>query len=128
MNFTNNQVKFAIIGAGAITEKSYLPAAEMASNAVVSHLVDLDINRAKDVARRFQIANFDNNYEKVFGKVDAVIVATPPDSHAKISIDCLNHGIHVLCEKPLAASVDQAVNMVEIAKRASRHLSSSIGN
>jgi len=122
MNITNNQVRFAIIGAGAITEESYLPAAEMVSNAVVSHLVDLDINRAKDVARRFQIANFDNNYKKVFGKVDAVIVATPPDSHAKISIDCLNHGLHVLCEKPLAASVDQAMNMVEIAKRTSTHL------
>ena len=89
----------------------------MVSNAVVSHLVDLDIERAREVAQRFQLSNFVDDYKKIFGKVDAVIVATPPDSHAKISIDCLNHGLHVLCEKPLASSVEQAKDMVEVAKR-----------
>jgi len=122
MNFSNSQVKFAIIGAGAITEESYLPATELVSNSIVSYLVDLDIERAREVAQRFQISNFVDDYKKVFGKVDAVIVATPPDTHAKISIDCLNHGLHVLCEKPLASSVEQAKDMVEVAKQTHCHL------
>jgi predicted dehydrogenase len=94
----------------------------MTSNAVISYLVDQDIERAKDVARRFQISNFCNNYQEIFGKVDAVVVATPPDSHSKISIDCLNQGLHVLCEKPLASSVEQAKDMVEVAKQTGSHL------
>ena len=122
MNPPKDNVKFAIIGSGAIAEESYLPAAEMTSNAVISYLVDQDIERAKDVAQRFQISNFDSDYQEIFGKVDAVVVATPPNSHAQITIDCLNHGLHVLCEKPLAPTVDQAKNMVETSKRTQTHL------
>ena len=122
MNPPKKKVKFAIIGSGAITEESYLPAAETASNVVVTHLVDLDIERARDVAQCFQIPNFINDYQEIFGKVDAVVVATPPNSHAKISIDCMNNGLHVLCEKPLASSVEQAKDMIEACERTKTHL------
>jgi predicted dehydrogenase len=122
MNLPKEIVRFAIIGSGAIAEESYLPAAEMASNAVVSHLVDLDIERAREVGRRFQISNFVSDYREIFGKVDAVVVATPPNSHAQISIDCLNHGLHVLCEKPLSTTVKRAKDMVEAGERTHNHL------
>ena len=95
---------------------------QIASNVVVSHLVDLDIERAKDVADRFQVPNFVGDYREIFGKVDAVVIATPPDSHAGISIDCMNQGLHVLCEKPLASSFEQAKEMVEASKRTNTHL------
>lgn len=122
MPFKKDKVKFAIIGSGAITEESYLPAAEMFPGVVVSHLVDLDIERAKEVARCFRVPNFVNDYREIYGKVDAVVVATPPNSHAKISIDCMNNGLHVLCEKPLASSVEEAKDMVEVSKRTHTHL------
>ena len=122
MNPPKGKVKFAIIGSGAIAEESYLPAAKLVPSILVTHVVDLDINRARYVAERFQIPNSLANYQEILGKVDAVVVATPPDSHAKISIDCLNHGLHVLCEKPLASSVEQAKDMVEASKRTHTHL------
>lgn len=122
MNQSKEKVKFAIVGSGAITEQSYLPVAEMIPNVVVTHLIDLDVERAIDVARNYQISDVISDYREIYGKVDAVIVATPPNSHAKISIDCMNHGLHVLCEKPLASSVVQAREMVETGKRTSMHL------
>jgi predicted dehydrogenase len=122
MNFPKKKVAIAIIGSGAIAEEGYLPAAAMASNVVVSHLVDVDVERAESVAARFRIPNFVDNYREIYGKVDAVVVATPPNSHAKISIDCMNNGLHVLCEKPLASSVEQAKDMLEACKRTGTHL------
>ena len=122
MNLPKDNVTFAIIGTGAIAEESYLPAAEMVPGVVVSHLVDVDTERAKKVAERFRIPNYTDDYREIFGKVDAVVVATPPNSHAGISIDCMNQGLHVLCEKPLASSLEAAKEMIEARNRTNTHL------
>jgi predicted dehydrogenase len=54
--------------------------------------------------------------------LDAVIVATPPHLHAAISLAALRNGLHVLCEKPLARTPDEAQAMVAEAKAAGRVL------
>ncbi len=54
--------------------------------------------------------------------IDAVIVATPPDSHEAVTLAALEAGKHVLCEKPLAPHPDAARRMVEAARRAGRVL------
>jgi len=63
-------------------------------------------------------------WELVVGRddLDAVIVATPPHLHAAISLAALKNGLHVLCEKPLARSLDEAQAMVAEAKAAGRVL------
>ena len=53
---------------------------------------------------------------------DAVIVATPPEAHVEGCTAALEHGAHVFCEKPLAASLDQATGLVAAAERAGRAL------
>jgi predicted dehydrogenase len=54
--------------------------------------------------------------------IDAVIVCTPPDSHADISIAAMRNGKHVLCEKPLTKTVAEAEAMVAAAKETGRVL------
>jgi predicted dehydrogenase len=54
--------------------------------------------------------------------LDAVIVATPPHLHASISIAALKRGLHVLCEKPLARTLDEAQAMVAAARETGRVL------
>ncbi len=117
MNNNQEKVSLAIIGSGAIAEEGYLPAADIVSNIVVTHVVDLDTKRAKRVASRFYVPNFVTDYHEIFGKVNAAVVGTPPSSHVEISIDCLNHGLHVLCEKPLATSIQEAKEMVATRDR-----------
>src|SRR5438876_721696 len=50
--------------------------------------------------------------------VDVIDICTPGDTHAEIAISALNAGKHVLCEKPLANSVDEAAAMAQAAERA----------
>lgn len=116
------KVTLAIIGAGAVTEELYCPALRLADNLAVTHMVDLDQARAKAVAERFQIPHAVQDYRAVFGKVDAVLVATPPGSHAPIAIACMHEGLHVLCEKPLTTTVEAAQSMIAAAKETQTHL------
>ncbi len=54
--------------------------------------------------------------------LDAVVVATPPDLHAPVSIAAMRRGIHVLCEKPLARTLNEAQAMVAVARETGRVL------
>ena len=114
----SENVRLAIIGCGAVARERYLPAADLVPNLAVTHVVDLDIERARDVAAHFQIPNYVRDYRQVFGQVDAVVVATPPSSHTQISIGCLNQRLPVLCEKPLATSVEEAQEMIAASQQA----------
>lgn len=55
-------------------------------------------------------------------RVDAVSVASPPAEHADTAIACLEHGLDVLCEKPLAVDGPSALHMMHVAQRTRRHL------
>ena len=56
------------------------------------------------------------------GDPDAIIVATAPDTHADIGIEALDHGVHVMVEKPVALTVRQGLRLVEAAARNDRKL------
>jgi len=55
--------------------------------------------------------------------LDVVIIATPPSSHAELSLQMMAEGKHVVCEKPLALNQKQTAEMVELADRKNAHLS-----
>lgn len=55
------------------------------------------------------------DYRDLIGRVDAAVVATPTSTHYGIACDLLRSGIHVLIEKPLAATIDEARELVDIA-------------
>ena len=71
------QIKLGIIGCGALTEASCLPAVENVGGAKVTALVDKDLTRAQRLADMYGIEIAEKDYEKLVGKVDAVIVALP---------------------------------------------------
>ncbi len=55
-------------------------------------------------------------------RLDAVSIATPPVSHAQVTIACLERNLHVVCEKPLAIDANDALRMLRTATRVGRHL------
>jgi predicted dehydrogenase len=62
------------------------------------------------------------DYRELYGRVDAVSIATPTPSHHAIALDCLRHGLHVLVEKPITETIDQARELVAAAAAADRLL------
>ncbi len=62
------------------------------------------------------------DYRELFGRIDAVSIATPTPSHYPIARDCLEHGLHVLVEKPITATLEEGRELVDVASRAGRML------
>jgi predicted dehydrogenase len=62
------------------------------------------------------------DYRELFEKVDAVSIAVPTVHHAEVGIDCLEHGLDVLIEKPIASSLEQAKALIDAAARNKRVL------
>jgi predicted dehydrogenase len=75
-------------------------------------VVDADRERAAAIARRYGAAACLTDYRQLPGVVDAAIVATSNATHAEIACFLLEHGIHVLCEKPMATTLGDAERMV----------------
>ena len=79
--------------------------------------VDLDRTRA-EAAVAGTSATALTDYRDLFGRVDAVVVAVPTAGHVDVTLACLEQGVHVLVEKPMAASLSEADRMLEAAARA----------
>ena len=73
-----------------------------------------------DVAKRFNIPHAVETPSELFKLVDAVVICTPNKFHADLSIEALNHGVHVLCEKPMAMTTEECDRMIEAANKAMR--------
>lgn len=109
----------ALIGCGAIAESFYLPALvrrPKAAERVI--LVDRDGERLETLCRRFGLRRASTDYREVLPQAETAILATPPELHHRMALDCFAAGVHVLCEKPLAAAPAEAREMVEAAARA----------
>ena len=116
-------VRIGIVGCGAVAEQGHLPATQHVSQIQVTALVDKNLERASDLAQRFNIPYFTDDYRNIFDKVDAVIIALPHNLHAQVSIEFLRRGIHVLCEKPMALTADECNRMIEAAHQSGAILS-----
>jgi predicted dehydrogenase len=111
--------RIAIIGCGAIAEMFFLPALAKYPS-VLKNLILVDRNevRAQRLTTEFKAKSFLVDYRDVLSaRVDGVIIATPSHLHYPMSMDFLANGVHVLCEKPLAESADQAREMVKQAQK-----------
>jgi predicted dehydrogenase len=84
-------------------------------------VADLDGARARTIAERLGVEAADD-HRALLGRVDAVSIATPPDTHAAIARSFLEHGSHVLVEKPITDNLADAEALVRIARERSRVL------
>lgn len=117
------KIKVGVIGCGSIAKHRHLP--EYAFNELVEIVAVCDIvtERANEFAEKYN-ANAYTNYEDLLldPGIEAVSVCTPNYLHAPISIAALHAGKHVLCEKPMATSREEAVKMIEAAHISNKKL------
>ncbi len=117
-------LRLAIVGAGAITELGHLPAAAAVPQVKVVALVDRNLPRATELARRFDIPHAVGDIANLpdSAGVEAALVAVPHALHAPLTIALLHRGLHVLVEKPMALTTDQCDAMIAAARDAKRTL------
>ncbi|MFE5321220.1 Gfo/Idh/MocA family protein [Paenibacillus sp. NPDC056579] len=110
-------VRFGIIGTNKITEQ-FIHAARQAEGFVLSAVYSRTEERAQEFAAKFGIPNTftDLNLMAASGEVDAVYIASPNSFHAEQAIVCMEHGKHVLCEKPVASNTSELQAMIAAAK------------
>ncbi len=107
------KVKVGIVGAGNIANSAHLPAYENCSNAMPAAICDIDFERAKKTAEKYNIEHVYSSVEEMLQKADieAVDICTWNNGHAPVCVAAAKAGKHVLCEKPLAMNVSQALEM-----------------
>jgi len=88
----------------------------------VTGVVDADGAWVREISKQFGVLFCSSNHADLFGRVDAVLVATPNSTHSRIATDFLEQGIHVLCEKPLAVSCTEAEGMIASANKSGARL------
>ncbi|MEM2931102.1 MAG: Gfo/Idh/MocA family oxidoreductase [Thermoproteota archaeon] len=89
----------------------------------IAAVCDVDEARAKEAAKRFN-AEYYTSYEKFLKhpNLDVVSIATPNYMHASQTIAALNAGKHVLCEKPMALTIEDCNRMIEASEKSGRLL------
>jgi predicted dehydrogenase len=115
------KVGFAVVGLGKIARGSVLPAFRNCRNAKLLAIVGRDPHKTVPLARTFRAASHyhSDNYAGCLANPDvaAIYIATPPSEHLQLTIQAAQAGKHVLCEKPLAANIEQSAAMVEACRR-----------
>ncbi len=114
------KLKTAVVGVGYLgrfhAEKfAVLPEAELVA------IADIDPAAARRVAQKLGIRAV-TDYRELLDQVDAVSIVVPTPQHYTVTSDFLNHGVHVLLEKPITATLAQAQALVELATRRQRVL------
>ncbi len=84
-------------------------------------VADLNVDRGIDTASKYRVRFFED-YHDLLPHVDAVCVAVPTRLHHDVGMTCLNAGVHVLIEKPIAASIAEAESLVNAAATAQKIL------
>jgi predicted dehydrogenase len=111
----DGRLRVAVIGVGHLGRHHARLLAAMPAVELVG-VVDTAPGRAAEIAAAHATAGY-SDWRDVCGRVDAVTIAVPTESHAEIAIGCIDAGAAVLVEKPLAFSVAEANRIVEAAAR-----------
>jgi predicted dehydrogenase len=103
-------LRVGLIGCGRIAERVHLGALAGTPGVRVTALADADANRLAAAAKRVSGATPFATAEKLLadGDVDAVVIATPPATHAELALAVVESGQHVYIEKPIATRLDDA--------------------
>jgi predicted dehydrogenase len=115
------KVGFAVVGLGSIAQSAVLPAFAHCKRARLVALVSRDKNKAKRLANKFGVSAYYSaaEFAECLSNPDvrAIYIATPQGEHERFTVETARAGKHVLCEKPLAATLEQSVRMVDACRK-----------
>lgn len=113
-------LKCAVIGVGHLG-RYHAQKYQTLANAKLVAVCDTNRATCEAISKELQVPAF-FNHRDLFGKVDAVSIAATTNAHYEIAKDCLSQGIHVLLEKPIAETVEQADELIALARHSQAKL------
>lgn len=119
------QVRVGVVGTSWYADLMHLPALRSHPQADLIAICGRNRDRAEEMAKKYDVSQVFANYQEMIerGGIEALVVATPDDLHYAITVAALDAGLHVLCEKPLALTAEQAREMYDKAEHAGvRHM------
>ena len=116
-------IRVGVIGCGKIAQVRHIPEYEANPDAKIVALYDVNVQRARELAEAHGCRAYETLEELLADPdVDAVSVCTSNATHAQSTIDALRSGKHVLCEKPMAITIEECEEMVEAARAVGKRL------
>ncbi len=117
----NRNIRIGFIGCGWITEHAHIPAFISNEKVSICSAFDTEIKKASRLKEKFDIPNvYDDLNMFLNSGIDAVIIATPNNTHTEYSIKALEHGLHVMCEKPVAILSEDVKVIIDTAQKKNR--------
>ncbi|MFC3908574.1 Gfo/Idh/MocA family oxidoreductase [Legionella dresdenensis] len=108
-------LRCAVIGVGYLG-RFHAQKYKMLDNVELIGVCDVNQQACDRVAEELEATAY-YNYQDLYGKVDAVSIAATTNRHYQIALDCITNGIHVLIEKPITETVEQAHELIELARK-----------
>ena len=121
-----DKVRIGIIGCGGIANGKHMPGLKSTPGIEMVAFCDIIIERAEKAKKEYGTpdAKVYENYKELLedASIDVVHVCTPNRSHSFITVDALEAGKHVMCEKPMAINSVEAKKMLDAARRTGKKL------
>lgn len=117
----DRKIKWGIVGLGNIASQ-FASDLLLIDDAELTAVASRDISKAELFAEKFGALRMYNSYDLLFedSEVEIIYIATPHNSHAELSIKALENGKHVICEKPMSLSYNDAERMIKASKKNNR--------
>lgn len=114
-----SKLRWGVLGVAGIAMKKVLPAMKHCTRAEVVGIASRDLSRAQEAASRLGISKAYGSYEELLADtdIDAIYNPLPNHLHVPWSIKAAEAGKHVLCEKPIGLSADEARKLIEVRDR-----------
>jgi len=119
-----NPIRCAVIGVGYLG-RFHAQKIQALKQAKLVAVCDRNADICKATSNEFEVPGY-RDHRELFGLVDAVCIAATTNAHYAIAKDCLEAGLHVLIEKPITETVQQAEELIALAKK--HHVKLQVGH
>ena len=118
---TDQKIRYAVVGAGWISQAAFMPGVKATGNSVMTAIVTGDSTKAETLGKKYGIERA-YHYDAYLAALDsrgfdAIYLALPNWQHRQYAVPALERGIHVLLEKPMATTEDDCRAITEAARR-----------
>lgn len=121
----SKRIRYAVVAGGQISQQAFMPGISRTNNSELVALVTGDPVKADELAGKYNLKAWSYDaYDQLLasGEIDAVYIATPNFLHTPYAVAALEAGVHVLLEKPVAASVAEAEQIMAAQRKSGAKL------